>query len=52
METKYVHLRQVPGAYLLVIFDNGPDPTRPTNDRKFCDPTLPDPWMDPTRVQL
>jgi len=29
--TKYVHLRQVPDAYLLDIFDNGPDPC-PTLD--------------------
>jgi len=48
--TKYVHLRQVPDAYLLDIFDNGPNPTRPTNDGNFV--TQPNPWMDLTRVQL
>jgi len=33
--TKYVHLRQVPDAYLLDSFDNGPHPTRPTNYGNF-----------------
>jgi len=45
--TKYVHLRQVPDAYLLDIFDNWPDPTRPTNDEIFCDPTQPVDGPDP-----
>jgi len=39
-------------AYLLDISDTGPDPTQPTKDGEFCDPTRPDPRMDPTHVQL
>jgi len=34
------------------VFDTGPDPTRPTQDEEFCDQIWPDPWMDPTPVQL
>jgi len=53
--TKYVHLRRVNNAYLLDIFDIGPDTIRPTQDGKFCDPTRPDstrPMNDPTGCNL
>jgi len=36
-------------------FDTGSDPTPPTQDKNFLtqpNPTQPDPWMDPTHVQL
>jgi len=33
-------------------FDTGSDQTRTTKGGKLCDPTRPDLWLDPTRVQL
>jgi len=30
-------------VYLLDIFGTGPNPTQPTQDREFCDPTRPNP---------
>jgi len=47
--SKYVHLRQVPNAYLLAIFDTWPDPP----GRKILWPeSRPDPWMKLTRVHI
>jgi len=38
---------QIVGLHSLDIFDTKPDPTRPTQDGEFCDPTRPMDGPDP-----